>query len=271
MVTRLQIRLAALVPVVLPAILAAQQSADAKFDVVSIRVVPPNTPPTLREFGFTPILPGGQFVDSRIGLHSMIAFAYNVQNSRQLTGLPKWAQEESYSVAAKPAEGFPVLTPAQNREQVRLMMRTMLADRFHLRVHTETREETVFYLEVAKGGIRIKEVEAPLPPVKELPVQLVLGDNGGRMIGEKSTIESIARAIALWLKRPVTDRTGLKGYYDFDVRWNAQGQSASDELGPAGLGLLIAMLPDQLGLRLAKAIGPVEYWVVDHVEPPTGN
>lgn len=131
------------------AVLAAQPAAP-KFDVVSIRVVPPNAPPTMREQGFTPVLPGGQYVDSRASLFFMIAFAYNVKNPAiQMTGLPRWTEGESYAVAAKAGPDFPTLPPAENYEQMRLMMRAMLADRFHLRLHTETCQEKVLNLEVA--------------------------------------------------------------------------------------------------------------------------
>jgi uncharacterized protein (TIGR03435 family) len=71
---------------------------------------------------------------------------------------------------------------------------------------------------------------------------------------------------------PVTDQTGLKGYYDINVKWTApEGSGAGDGLGADGIGLLIAMLPDQLGLRLTKGTGPVRYWIVDRVEPPSSN
>jgi uncharacterized protein (TIGR03435 family) len=250
----------------------AQQPAGPRFDVVSIRLAPADAPSTYREFGATAFLPGGQYIDSRVGLHSMTAFAFNVPNTRQLVGLPKWAEEQSFSVAAKPAEGFPALSPAENREQVRQMMRAMLADRFHLQLHTEDRQEAIFQLGIAKGGVRIKEAPPPVFPGKEMPVQLVLSNGGGRTIGEKSTIQGIASALAVWLKSPVIDQTGLNGYYDWDVRWAApDGQNADGQLDARGIGLLIGMLPDQFGLRLTKAAGPVRYWVVDHVEPPSGN
>lgn len=250
----------------------AQQPAEPRFDVVSIREVPPNAPPTMREFGFTPVLPGGRYIDSRAVLHTLISFVYGVENAQQLAGLPKWAEERSYSIAAKPADGFPVLSTAENREQVRLMMRAMLAERFHLQLHTEDRQETIYLLEIANGGPKIKEVEAPVRPAKEPPVQLVLSDRGGRMLGQKGTIDGVAGSLAVWLKHPVIDRTGLKGYYDFDVKWTApEGSTPGEGLGADGIGLLIGMLPRQLGLRLTKGAGPVRYWVVDHVEPPSGN
>ena len=258
--------------------LAAQQPtapAASRFDVVSIRAVPPNAAPILREPDFTPILPGGQYIDSRTVLLFMIGFAYNVKNLMLVVGLPNWAKDQAFAVAAKPAEGFPALAPAENREQVRLMMRAMLADRFHLQLHTESRQEPIFNLEVAKGGPKIKEVDAPVPPAKEGLVGAAMGNRDGRVIGKKSTMAGLATALTIFLKRPVADQTGLKGYYDFDVKWTApeapDGPPPTPGFGAEGSALLISALQDQFGLHLRKTVGPVEYWVVDRVEQPTGN
>jgi uncharacterized protein (TIGR03435 family) len=239
--------------------------------VVSIHIVPPNTPPTMRDLDFTPIKPGGQYIDSRTPLSWMIAFAYKVSGYQQLVGLPKWADTQSYAVSAKPAGGFPELPPNENLEQVRLMMRAMLADRFHLQLHTETRQESIFNLEVGRGGFKLKEVEPPVPPAKEGYVGGAMGDDSGRLIGTKSTMVGLARALNVFLRRPVVDRTGLTGYYDFDVKWRSAEPRDESQCGADCLGMLISNLQDQFGLRLVKTTGPVPYWVVDHVEPPTAN
>ena len=203
----------------------------------------------------------------------MITLAYKVENpSTQLTGLPKWAKDQSFSIAAKPAAGFPLLSTTENLEQVRLMLRAMLAERFSLRLHTETRRETIFALELAKNGIGLKQVDPPVPPAREHPVGAAIGDDSGRMIGAKSTMAGLARALEIFLKHPVSDKTGLAGFYDFDIHWSApEGQPPSRGLGTEGIGLLISNVQWQLGLRLRQAVGPVDYWVVDHVEPPTDN
>jgi uncharacterized protein (TIGR03435 family) len=224
--------------------LTAQQPAAPAFDVVSIRVIPPNAPPgASRDQYFSPILPGGEY----------------------------------YSIAAKPADGFTVPPPAQYREQLRLMMRAMLADRFHLRLHTENRPESIFKLEIAKGGMKLKEVEPPVPPEPTGNVNAVTRPDGGiRMIAKKSTMERLAVSLDLLTGKPVVDETGLTGYYDFDVTWKGpvlpDGQAPETRFGGAELvGLLISNLQSQFGLSLASATGPVEYWVVDHVDPPTEN
>jgi uncharacterized protein (TIGR03435 family) len=260
----------------LNAILAAQPTVaktEPRFDVASIRAVPPNAPTVMTDPDSTAIMRGGRYVDSRELLHSMIAFAYNVASWRQVIGLPNWAENQSFAVSAKPAEDFPALPPLENREQVRLMVRAMLADRFHLQLHTETRKEPVYNLEVAKGGIKIKEVDPPVPPAKEGHVGAAYGDDGGRMIGNKSTMAGMVDNLTVMLQRTVIDQTGLKGYYDFDVRWSSPDAPAraATGFGAEGIALVISILPEKFGLRLTSATGSEEYWVVDHVEPPTDN
>jgi uncharacterized protein (TIGR03435 family) len=258
---------------------AAQQPAarvGTRFEVVSIRAVPPNAPSIMRDQSFTPVLPGGQFVDSRTSLLFMIAFAYDVEDpSIRLVGLPDWARTRAFSVSAKPAQGSPALPPNENQEQVRLMLRAMLEERFHLRLHTENRQDRVYRLEVAKGGFKFKDVDPPVGPEREGPVNAAMGDSGGRIIGKKATMAGMAGMLVIFLKRPVVDSTGLKGYYDFDVNWSApespDGKPPADSYGAAGGGLLISTLKDQFGLRLTSSTGPVKYWVVDHVEPPAEN
>ena len=263
----------------LPAALVAQQPSAAptlRFEVVAIRPIPPNTPPTLRDPSFTPVLPGGHFMDSRTTLFSMMILAYDIKNPMvQLVGLPSWGRDHSYSVEAKPSADFATLTAAANRDQVRIMLRAMLADRFRLQVHTETREAQIVTLDPAKGGIKIKEVEPPTATEKAAPLSVRMSDSSGRMIGKKSTMADVAKMLVVFLKRPVIDHTGLKGYYDFDFKWSAPegsgGQPDRTGFGAEGEALLIATLRDQLGLRLTATTGPVDYWVVDHAEPPTEN
>jgi len=107
-----------------------------QFEVVSIRAVAPNAPLIMREVGYPSVHPGGQYIDPRTTLSSLIVFAYHIPAYFQLTGLPDWATRQSYSTSAKPARDFPALSPDENTEQVRLMMRALLAGRFHLKLHT---------------------------------------------------------------------------------------------------------------------------------------
>ena len=263
--------------VTLAAVLGATRvpARGQAFEVVSIREVPRDAPPLMREVGYTNVFPGGQFADQRITLSSMIIFAFDIPSYTQLTHVPGWAQDQAFSVSAKPPDGFPLLSPKENREQVRAMLREMLASRFNLKMHTESREERGLKLEVMKGGLKVRAVDPPVPPEKEGFVGIAAGDSGGRMIGKKVTMTGIASALIPILRRPVFDETGLKSYYTFDVKWSApepeDGRRVASGLGTEGVGTLMHALEDLFGLRLTSGIRPVNYWVVDHVEQPTPN
>jgi uncharacterized protein (TIGR03435 family) len=261
--------------IVFAANLAAQHLVVPRFEVVAIRPVSPNSPPVMRDQNFTPVLPGGGYNNSRTPLSSLIAFAYKVKFvDMQLTGLPKWAQKELFAVAARPREDFPALPADQNTEQVRLMMRAMLADRFHLKLHTETRKGSMYSLEVAPGGIKTREVDPPVPPAKEGFVNAAWSDDDIRIIGKKSTTSGFATALTIMLHTMVVDQTGSKSYYNFDVNWRNPDVSvdhAGAGFSTEGVGFLISNLRSTFGLQLTRTTGLKEYWVVDHVEPPTAN
>jgi uncharacterized protein (TIGR03435 family) len=259
-------------------VVAAQQTTAGqgtpRFEVISIRPVPSNASPIMLDINFTPVGQGGQYIHPRAGLFEMISFAYNMQilSWEQLVGLPNWAKTQTYSVAAKPAETFPSLPADQNSQQVRLMMRGLLADRFQLQLHIETRNTRVLKLEVTEGGIKLKEVAPPVPPAKEGYVGIAAGDNDGHIVGTKSTMAGLAKALTVFLEHPVIDQTGLKGYYDFDMKWGAAtGRSSDSSFGAEGAGILISFLQERFGLRLTNATNPLQFWVVDHMEPPPPN
>jgi uncharacterized protein (TIGR03435 family) len=256
------------------AMLSAQApvSSNPRFAVVSIRALSPDAPPTIFPQDFSPVLPGGRFRTPHTTVISLIAFAYGVRNpDARLLGLPAW-RTTRYAVAAAAGDDFPALAPEQNLEQVRLMVREMLADRFRLRLHEETRQQTVLRMSVGKGGLRLKEVPAPVPPEQEGRVNLALGDDGGRMIASKATMAALARSFGVLARQEVLDETGLKGYYDFDLRWSAppvpNEPPPGGRLGPAGIALFMTTLKDEFGLQFSSATGPVQYWNVDRIEPP---
>ena len=252
---------------------AAAQQPVPKFEVVSIKTRPPGSKPALLPSGYSPAQPGGRFVSPAGSVVSLIAFAYEVkQPDSRLSGLPPWAAT-SYEVSASAADNFPALSPDENLKQVRLMVREMLAERFRLKLHAEVRQETVLEMSVDSGGLRLKEVAAPVPPEQEGRPGLAMSDSGGRMIGAKATMAGIARAAGTLLRQDVYDETGLTGYYDFNIRWTAPPADPppSPRLGPDGMALFITTLKDQFGLRFTRTTGPVQYWIVDHLEQPTEN
>jgi uncharacterized protein (TIGR03435 family) len=135
------------------------------------------------------------------------------------------------------------------------MLREMLADRFTLRMHTETRKESVLIMTAERGSLKVPEVAAPVPP--EMPTESsAMGDRGGGFRAKKMTMSRLARLVSLWVKQDVIDQTGLTGYYDFDLRWEAprvEGMPPPDtRLGPDG----VAMFLSTLRSRTRPAVQP---------------
>ena len=252
--------------------MAAAPQPARKFELISIRQVPANAPPVMREQGFNAFQPGGRYIEPGTNLFFLIAEAYRVSYpDNRLLGLPDW-KDARYAIMARAGDDYPQLSPDDDSEQVRLMLRELLTDRFKLRLHTETRQETVLRMNVDKGALQVKEVAAPVPPEREGNVNMALSDSGGRMIGQKATMAGLARVAGLFLRQEVIDDTGLSGYYDFDIRWTATpapgAPPPSATLGTDGIALFMSTLREKFGLRFSRTTGPVQYWIVDHVEMP---
>jgi uncharacterized protein (TIGR03435 family) len=243
-----------------------------RFETVSVRMVPQETEGPLRSQDFDPVKPGGRYFDSHASLFFMIAFAYNVTNpSSQLGGLPQWAKNRNFSVSASAGSDYPADLPAgENRERVRAMLRNMLEDRFQLRVRTEIRQEQTYELHTAKQGFQIPAVDPPVPPARAGYVNAAMSDASGRIVATKATMAGMAQMLQVFLRRPVADRTGLTGHYDFDEKWESPN-ATEGSLGAEGIAMLISTLRTKFGLELKGAKGPVTHWVVDRIEPPSEN
>lgn len=188
------------------------------------------------------------------------AFNLPIGSGDQIVGAPGWVNSETdrYELQAKIDDSLfaamQTMTPEQQRQQVELMEQSLLADRFKLKVHFETRELPAFALVVAKGG-------AKLTPAKEgESTQLSSGAN--ETTGTAVTLDQFVHSPLL---RPggriVLDQTGLKGAYDFTIK----GETGPD---PASF---FTLIQEQLGLKLVPTKTPVEVIVIDHIERPSEN
>ena len=198
----------------------------------------------------------GQIVFTNLSLKRYIERAYNVKPF-QVIG-PDWMESVHFDITAK----YPPDTKDADRPA---MLRTLLEDRFKLAVHRESKEMPGYGLVVAKGGFKLKPVEAG-------------GSNtdshGGRvriLTAKKTSMAQLADLVARFLGEVVVDKTGIDGVYDFEFRWT------NDDQTPAGVDAetapsLFTALQETLGLRLQRQKVPVEMIVVDHVERvPTEN
>ena len=254
----------------------AQQAAGADlcvastrpaFDVVSIRPAQPNSNFSLNRTadGFSATSP----------LQQLIQYAFNLR-SFQITGSPDWLSSVAWRIEAKidaPDPDPSKLDDAQRQaswNKQMLELQSMLADRFHLQCHMETKELPVFELVAAKGGSKLK------PSTAEAGKRgnTWLSGHAGAMhaTGAGVGTDRIAILLGSSLDRLVLDKTGLTGTYDFTLDWatdSAAGAQPNSET-PNGPSLFTAV-EEQLGLRLQSSKAPVPVMVIDRVEQPTAN
>jgi len=196
--------------------------------------------------------PGGRLTMSNVRLSSCINWAYGVQDS-QIEG-PGWLALERYDIVAQ-ASG-----PAAE-DQLKLMLRSLLADRFKLAFHREQKELSAYRLVVANNGPKFRQSEAE-------------GTNNIRrtqigVIAEKISMPEFADLLSDQLRSPVADMTGLKGRFDlaFDLR-----QYVANESTPVSIpSLIMQAMEDQLGLKVQSAKTRVEVLAIDHIEKPSAN
>ncbi len=209
-----------------------------------------------------------RFVEKDYTLKLLIAAAYNL-NPRAISGGPDWIESDHYDILA--------VTPGELRpthDQQMSMLRTLLADRFQLTFHREQKEFSIYALEVTKSGPKLKASTAPPddPPAlisTVYPQRILLP---ARNVTMGDLVSMMQRAI---LDRPVVDRTGLTGRYDFDLEWAPDETQFGGEVPPASSEApsapLFSAIQQQLGLRLEATRGPVEALVVDKAERPSAN
>jgi uncharacterized protein (TIGR03435 family) len=248
--------------------LAQSAAPRPKFDAFEVATVKP-VDPDAKSGRFITMQGTNRFVEKSYTLKLLIAAAYDL-NPRTISGGPAWIETDHYDILA--------VTPGDVRpdhaEQM-TMLRSLLADRFKLTFHREAKVFSIYELEVARNGPKLKETTAhPDDPVVVgpgvvYPQRVVLP---GRNATMGNLVSLLQRAI---LDRPVVDKTGLSGRYDFDLEWAPDETQFGGGVPPASADApsppLFAAIQQQLGLRLEAAKGPVDALVVDAAERPTAN
>jgi uncharacterized protein (TIGR03435 family) len=238
-------------------ILAQSDTLGPSFEVASVKPSPADA-----RFDMRPE-PGGRFTARSITIKLLITVAYDAQDY-QLSGGPGWIDSEKYDVVA--LAGHDV-----SRDELRMLLRTLLADRFKLKLRQEPREMSVYSLVVGKNGPKLEEVD---PQTQRAGVR----SSSTRMIAAPATMAQLATALGISLRCPVLDNTGLKGKYNFKLEWSAMSKPArppgddsdlvaSDPSGPS----IFTALQEQLGLRLRSQKGSGTFFVIERVERPSEN
>jgi uncharacterized protein (TIGR03435 family) len=206
--------------------------------------------------------PGGGFDAVNVPLQMLITFAYDVRD-HQLFGAPAWLVAERYDVHAKPPAEESRSPASDEFRLVKLRLQNLLADRFKLAVHRDTRQMPEYALVVSRNGSKLqlwKEGDERGPQI--------IG-RGGSVTCWKVNMRTFAEDLSRRLGRTVVDTTGLNGDYNFRLQYQPDqpGSVTADLPGPA----LRDALEEQIGLKLESRRGPVEVLVIEHIERPSAN
>jgi len=213
----------------------------------------------------------GHFRAVNVSAKMLVRWAFEMQETRILGG-PAWFNTTMFDIEAK-ADGsvdaaMHGLSSDAGRAQKKRMLQALLADRFKLMTHIETRELPVYALVVAKGGPKLGAIQTSGTTINTGRARMeVQGSNSVGLLAEE-----LAKVVG----RVVVDKTGIEGRYNLKLSWTPDdgagptpggGSSAAADFGPS----IFTALAEQLGLKLESEKGPVEVLVIDHVDMPSEN
>jgi uncharacterized protein (TIGR03435 family) len=264
--------------------------SQPSFEVASIKPSAGSGPTMIGAAGHA--APKDRFIATNITAKALICWAFAGTSvplpSNEVSDGPGWINSERYDIDAKlddsQTAAIAQLSANDQIVQVRLMVQSLLADRFKLVAKDTTVTRPVYALVIAKGGTKMHEtVPGSESPIKAGDHQVQFSGGRGEMSGHGIPMTLLVRFLsqAGGLGRPVVDKTGLSGNYDVELKWNPdldspemmQGQSpgarpsSSDSSGPS----IFTAIQDQLGLRLKATEGPVEDLVIAKIEKPSEN
>jgi uncharacterized protein (TIGR03435 family) len=236
----------------------APMAADAhpSFDVATIKLSAPDT-----RGGENFRMNGRHIRIENATVKNLITFAYAIHD-KQIANDPEWLDKDHYDI-----EGVPDKEGMASLEQYQEMIQKLLATRFGLKFHREKHELSVYAITVAKGGPKLtKSTGGPNAPPEA---------NGDRHPGQQGMVFKNASMghFALVMQdffadRPLVDRTGLTGKYDFSLHWTPDNIVATDPNAPPGL---FTAVQEQLGLKLEPVKAPIDVLIIDHVDRPSAN
>ncbi len=238
--------------------------ANPSFEVATIKLRQPGQ--RGKGFGFN----GHEFLTRNTNLNDLLAIAYGV-HTEEIVNAPEWANTDLYDI-----EGMPDAPGRPSQKQAGIMLQKLLADRFQLKFHSESRELSVYAITVAKDGPKMSKDTGPAngPPAFFFAA-----------LGDLHVRNQTMRDFATWMQasvldRPVVDQTGLTDRYDFQLKWtpddsrftqfrttNIVVPPTNDEANaPPNL---YTAIQQQLGLKIEPTKAPDEVIVIDHVEKPS--
>jgi uncharacterized protein (TIGR03435 family) len=268
-------------------------SPPAEFDVAEIKLSPPDTPQNIR------LQPGGRLDAQGVTMKMMITLAWDINDDELLAGAPKWLDSTKYSLTAKASNAIsgPANAPQVDIDDIRLMLRALLIERFKIATHTEDRPVTAYTLVADKPKLtkadpanRTGWKEGPAPEAKDQRNAILARMVTARNMTMAQFAEDLQRMANGYIRTPVLDATGLDGAYDFTLTFTpigllmgGPGGRGGDPAAQAGGGAPAAADPTgglslfdavnkQLGLKLEARKRTMPVLVIDHIEEkPTDN
>jgi uncharacterized protein (TIGR03435 family) len=250
------------VPIVLISSLAHAQNKPSRltFDVATIRLSDANA-----RNGGIKALPGGNGYSAKnVPVKLMISLMYRVP-MRQISGEPDWVANDRYDIEARTDGSY-------NIDDLHTMFQNLLADRFNLKFHIDTKEGNVYALMLDGSGLKMKVNNSP----QDYKVPVTYGPDGA--IGSRVPMPYLCWWLGEELrnsKRPVIDLTGLTGNYDFTLSYmpDLPPDVSKENLSPEvrDRPTIFEAVKQQLGLKLVPQKGPVDYYVIDHIDRPSDN
>jgi len=243
----------------------AQAPTSLQFEVASLKPSQPGG----RGGGIRPTPGGERYVASNVPLKLLITVAYRIR-ADQVIGGPAWIGTDLYDINAKAERPSSI-------EELHLMLQSLLADRFKLQFHRETKELPIYALTVDKGGAKLQPHEAQsagdpwIDNTFEHFPQMT-------MHAKFVPMDYFAWRLSMMLDRPVLDQTKLTGGYDFELKFTRDlppgtpegaliNGTPIDTSGPT----IFEAIRQQLGLKLERQKGPVDIIAIDHAEKPVDN
>jgi uncharacterized protein (TIGR03435 family) len=249
-----------LLPLVLLSVASMAQTQPKPIAYAVSTIKPSPSTATNHSFMFTS---AGLRIDN-LPIKFVILDAYNLQED-QIANVPDWAKNFNYDIEAKVDDDDRAALVKMPIDERRTMVKPLLAERFKLKTHLETRELPIYALVIAKGGSKL--VDAP-KIVDEPGKHHNQGIRAGRgeLTGMEAGTDGIVRVLGRYIKRPIVDRTGLTGSYNFTLKWTDEDAPADPESNAPSM---FTALQEQLGLKLEATKASMTVVVIDSIEQPT--
>jgi uncharacterized protein (TIGR03435 family) len=231
------------------------KSADPDWEVVTVKPSDPNAKSDHLDAS------GRHVVFENEPVENLLWFGYHVQKN-QIANAPEWVKTERWDV-----DGLADVDGEPNVAQLQALARKVLAERFGLKLHREQREMPVFALRAAKGGPKLM-VNTSDPNGQPNEHRKAAGAGWHMYAFTNTSMPVFVLDILGSVDRPILDQTGLKGRYDFQLKWLTDESHSMDPDAPPGL---FTAIQEQLGLKLEAVKAPVDVMVIDKVERPGAN